>query len=105
MAGDILVFGRIDRGERFASGLLHDEWAVRVDSRLVWTDNLHLHGDVESVLASSSGFGGSRCMAIFLYIGADALSYLDRARSLIVTEGLTDVSRFVFECQEPHSVS
>ena len=38
LAGEMLVFGRIARGESFTWGLLHDEWKVILGDRLVWAD-------------------------------------------------------------------
>ncbi len=82
IAAETLVFGRAARGERFARGLLHEAWRVRVAGRLVWADALRLDGDVGAMLASPTGFGGAAALATALYVGADAASHLPLARAL-----------------------
>lgn len=82
IAAETLVFGRAARGERFAQGLLHESWRVRVDGRLVWADALRLDGDVGAKLASPAGFGGAAALATVLYVGEDAAAHLPLARVL-----------------------
>lgn len=82
IAAETLVFGRAARGERFARGLLHEAWRVRVAGRLVWADALRLDGDVGAMLASPTGFGGAAALATALYVGEDAASHLPLARAL-----------------------
>lgn len=82
LAGDIAVFGRTARGERFASGSLFDRWQVRRDGRLVWTDATRLDGDTTAVLDHPAGFAGAAAHAVILYQGPDAAGLRDRLRGL-----------------------
>jgi len=92
MAGEVLSLGRVERGERFTTGLLHDEWRVRADDRLIWADALHL-SDVDgpdkhvtgitTALNSPAGFAGSPAYATFLYVAPDAKDHLKLARQLL----------------------
>jgi len=92
MAGEVLSLGRVERGERFTTGLLHDEWRIRVDDRLIWADALHLSGAEEAdknvtgitpALNSQAGFAGSPAYATFLYVATDANDQLKLTRRLL----------------------
>lgn len=80
LAGEILVFGRIARGETVTSGLVRDAWEIRRGGKLLWADALHLDGDIGGVLADASCFGGARAYATMLYAGADAAGLLEPLR-------------------------
>ena len=88
LAAESLVFGRIARGERFSTGLLHETWRVRRDGRLVWADALRLEEDIPRHLASRAGFGGALAAATILYAGDDAAARVDLARDLLATPGV-----------------
>ena len=60
LGGDIMVFGRRARGERFTKGLLRTVWEVRQQGRLVWGDALHLAGDIAGVVDDPACFDGAR---------------------------------------------
>jgi urease accessory protein len=83
LAGEVLVFGRVARGEHLTHGLIHDEWQVYRENRLVWADSLHLDGDLAAKLASPAGFRGNKAAATFIYAGQDAQQWLESARRLI----------------------
>jgi urease accessory protein len=83
MAGEILVFGRIARGERTTRGLIRDAWRVYRDQRLVWADAVHLEGDFAAALARPSGFAGASAHATFVYAAPDAPGRLTAMRSAI----------------------
>ncbi|WP_035691647.1 urease accessory protein UreD [Azospirillum halopraeferens] len=83
LAGELLVFGRIARGERFATGLARDAWEVRRDGRLVWADALHLDGDVAALLDHPAGFAGATAFGTIVYAAPDAPARLDTARALL----------------------
>lgn len=83
LAGELLVFGRIARGERFTRGLARDAWEVRRDGRLVWADALHLDGDIAAVLDHPACFGGAVACGTVVYTGFDAEARLDAARDLL----------------------
>lgn len=83
IAAEIVVFGRIARGERFARGLLHDAWRVRRDGRLVWADALRLDGDVAAVVDRPASFGSAAALATVIYAGPDAAAHLEAARAML----------------------
>jgi urease accessory protein len=84
LGGDILVFGRRARGERFARGFLREVWQVRRDGRLVWGDALHLEGDISGIIDDSACFdGAAACAAMILApIARDPRSLLVSAREI-----------------------
>jgi urease accessory protein len=87
MAGEVLSLGRVERGERFTTGLLHDEWRVRTDDRLIWADALHLsdadEAGITTALNSAAGFAGSPAYATFLYVAPDVKEQLKLTRQLL----------------------
>jgi urease accessory protein len=83
LASEMLVFGRIARGERLAAGFLHDAWRVHRDGRLVWADALRLEGDIAAALARPAAFGGAQALATAIYVARDAATHLDAARALL----------------------
>jgi len=87
IAAETLVFGRTAHGERFARGLLHEGWRVRVGGRLVWADALRLDGDIGRMLAAPAGFGGAAALATAIYVGSDASDRLPAARAIAEVEG------------------
>jgi urease accessory protein len=66
LGGDIVVFGRRARGERFISGFLREVWQVRRDGKLVWGDALHLDGDVARIIDDPACFGGAAAFGTML---------------------------------------
>lgn len=86
LAAEMLVFGRHARGERFATGFLHDRWRLRRGGRLVWTDALRLDPPGES-LADRFAFGGAGAYATLLYAAPDAAAHLAAFRDLAASTG------------------
>jgi urease accessory protein len=82
LGGDIVVFGRRARGERFASGLLREVWRLRCDGDLVWGDALHLEDDVGRIIDDPACFDGAAAFATLILWppAGDARSLLDAAR-------------------------
>jgi urease accessory protein len=80
LAGEILVFGRHARGERFTRGLVFDRWEVRRAGRPVWTEALRLDEDVEAAFAAPACLAGAAAIATLVYAGDEAL--LDAAREI-----------------------
>ncbi|WP_374300445.1 urease accessory protein UreD [Ferrovibrio sp.] len=67
LAGDITVFGRIARGERFTSGRLFDRWQVSRDGRPLWRDATRLdEGSLASVSHHPAGFAGAVAQGLIL---------------------------------------
>jgi urease accessory protein len=93
LGGDIVVFGRRARGERFASGLLREVWALRRDGDLVWGDALHLEEDIGRIIDDPACFDGAAAFATMILSppAGDARSLLNAARvvqSACATTGL-----------------
>jgi urease accessory protein len=84
LGGDIVVFGRRARGERFASGFLHEVWEVHRDGELVWGDALHLEDDIGATIDDPACFDGAAAFATMILAprGADARDLLEAARAL-----------------------
>jgi urease accessory protein len=84
LGGDIVVFGRRARGERFARGFLREMWQVRREGRLVWGDALHLEGDISGIIEDRACFDGAAAFAtLILAPGArDPRSVLENAREI-----------------------
>lgn len=72
LAGEIVVLGRLARGERFTSGLIHDAWEIRREGRLVWTDAFRLEDDPFAAQASPAGLAGAAAFATIVFVGSQA---------------------------------
>ena len=83
LAGEILVFGRLGRGEVMRCGRLDDHWRVRVGGRLVWADALRLDGAVQAVLDHPAALGGGRALATGLFVAPSAADLLEEARAAL----------------------
>jgi urease accessory protein len=81
MALDLVIFGRLARGERFATGALLDVWRVRRGGRLVWADGLRLEGDIAAQIANPAGFGGATAAGFLLLVADDAADWIEPARA------------------------
>jgi urease accessory protein len=93
LGGDIVVFGRRARGERFASGFLHEVWELRCGGELVWGDAIHLDDDVGRIIDDPACFDGAAAFATMILWppAEDARSLLETARvvqSACATTGL-----------------
>jgi urease accessory protein len=93
LGGDIIVFGRRARGERFASGFLREVWELRCDGDLVWGDALHLEDDVGRIIDDPPCFDGAAAFATMILSppAGDTRSLLNAARvvqSACATTGL-----------------
>lgn len=90
MAGEMMVFGRLARGEVFATGLARDAWDVSIEGRPIWRDALHLEGDVLRMLDHQAAFDGARANATAILLGHGAENQLEAARECLAqaTEGL-----------------
>jgi urease accessory protein len=91
-AAEILVFGRIARGERFNHGLLFDRWRIWRDHTLAWADALRLENDIPGVLAHPAGFAGATAYGTLIYVGPDAAERTHDGATLI---GSVLLSRFL----------
>ncbi|MGB9646790.1 MAG: urease accessory protein UreD [Stellaceae bacterium] len=97
LGGDIVIFGRRARGERFANGFLREVWELRRDGDLVWGDALHLEDeagedevgedeagedDVGRIIDDPACFDGASAFATMILSppAEDARSLLETAR-------------------------
>lgn len=81
LAGDITVFGRGARGERFSRGFLLDRWQVRRDGRLIWADATRLDDDPLTAIDDPAGFDGAAAQALILCQGPQAEERRDAVRA------------------------
>jgi urease accessory protein len=92
LAGEILVFGRIGRGERLTRGLVRECWEVRRDGALIWADALHLDGDIAATIDHPAGFDGAAAAATIIYAAPDSEARLTDARAALEeTEDLSEL--------------
>jgi urease accessory protein len=88
LAGEVLVFGRLARGERLTSGLVRDGWEVRRAGRLLWADALLLDGDLQALLSRRAAFDGAVSCATFLCVAPDPAPLAGIARPLLGHPGV-----------------
>ncbi|MCC9620891.1 urease accessory protein UreD [Thalassospira sp. MA62] len=88
LAGEMMVFGRLARGEVFSTGLARDAWDVSIDGRPIWRDALHLEGDILRMLDHPASFDGARASATAILVGQGAENQLENARTCL--EGACD---------------
>ncbi len=91
LAAETVVLGRTASGERFSSGLLHDEWRVKRGGRLVWADALHLSDLLVEPLEQAAGFDGATAMATLMFVAEDAPARLEQARGVLDRVGTEHV--------------
>jgi urease accessory protein len=84
LAAEMLVFGRVARGERWIGGALSERWRVERAGELAWYDAMRLDG---AMIDRPAGFGGAEAFATVAYVGADAERHLLLARD--ATGGLS----------------
>ena len=83
IAAEILVFGRLAKGETAIGGFLRDSWRVRRDGRLVFADESRLEGAIGARLDRPAIGGGARAGALLLVVAPDAERHLDPARAAL----------------------
>jgi urease accessory protein len=84
LGGDIVVFGRRARGERFTRGFLRELWEVRRAGRLVWGDALHLEDDVGAIIDEPACFDGAAAFATMILapVGRNPSALIENAREI-----------------------
>jgi urease accessory protein len=83
LAAEMVVFGRVARGECWTKGTLRDKWRIERAHELAWYDSIFLGADA---IAHPAAIGAAEALATTAYIGADASRHLPLARD--VTEDL-----------------
>jgi urease accessory protein len=79
LATEMLVFGRVARGERWTGGALRERWLIERAGDLAWYDAMRLDG---GTIDKPAGFAGAEAFATAIYVGADAERHLSLAREL-----------------------
>jgi urease accessory protein len=84
LGGDIVVFGRRARGEKFTRGFLRELWEMRRDGQLVWGDALHLEDDIAAIIDEPACFDGAAAFAtmILATAGRDPAAFVETAREV-----------------------
>ncbi|WP_171616869.1 urease accessory protein UreD [Roseicella sp. DB1501] len=83
LATEMLVFGRVARGERMAAGMLRDRWRLhRPDGALLWVDGLVLEDGMPAAEADPFGFAGVEALGTLLLAGGAAEAMRDLLRGL-----------------------
>lgn len=91
LAGEILVFGRRARGERFSSGSIHDAWEIRRDGRLVWMDAFRLADDVAAIQVSPAGLDGAAAVGTIVCCAPELGEAVAQARTLAARQAGADL--------------
>ncbi len=78
LAAEMLVFGRVARGERWTGGALRERWRIERAGDLAWYDAMRVD---EAAIGHHAGFAGAEAFATVLYVGADAARHLALARA------------------------
>ena len=86
LAGEIITFGRIARGEKLRRGLVRDDWRLYRDGKIIWADCLHIEDDMDQIFQKSAGFSNSNAMGVFLYAADDAFKYINAARQILAEQ-------------------
>jgi urease accessory protein len=89
LAGEILVFGRLARGEVMVTGAVRDAIEIRRDGRLLWADAFDPRGGLAR-LDHPAGLGGGRALATLVYCGADAAALVEAVRDLQAAHPVPD---------------
>ena len=90
MAGDatltlleMIVFGRLARGEQVTSGEIGDRWRIRRDGRLVLAEQIRLEGPVAGRLDRGAIGNGARAIATLVHIAPSAEGRIDAVRETL----------------------
>jgi len=84
LGGDIVVFGRRARGERFTTGFFREVWQVWREGNLIWGDALHLDDDIAAIIDNPACFAGAAGFATLILsaAGHDPRGLLEDARAI-----------------------
>jgi urease accessory protein len=77
---EIVVFGRLARGERMTTGFFRDRWRVRREGELVLAEDVRLEGKITDLLARRGTGGGARAVAILAHVAPNAEARLTAVR-------------------------
>jgi urease accessory protein len=84
LGGDLVIFGRRARGERFTRGLLREVWEIRRGGELVWGDALHLDEEIAASVDDPACFAGAAGFATLILApgNGEVQSHLVGARAV-----------------------
>jgi urease accessory protein len=80
---EIVVFGRIARGEDLTRGLFRDRWRVRRAGRLVLAEDVYLDGPIAETLGSAAAGRGVRAIATLVHIAGKSAARLAGLRRIL----------------------
>ncbi len=83
LAAEMLVFGRLARGEQLRDGSLREAWDVRIGGRLAWAERFGLEPPNGPLLDEEPLGGGMRAMATVLFAAREAPTALQTARDAL----------------------
>ena len=87
VAAEMLVLGRLARGEAAICGALRDDWRVRRDGRLVFAEATRLDGAIGALLDRPAIGGGARATALMLVAAPEAGSLVEPLRAAFSRHG------------------
>jgi urease accessory protein len=84
LGGDIVVFGRRARGEKFTRGFLRDVWEIHREGRLIWGDALHLDDDIAALIDDPACFDRAAAFATMILAPTkqDPSDFIEAARAI-----------------------
>lgn len=77
------MIGRHAMGEVVRSAMVRDQLSIRRHGKLIFTDRLHLAGDIEAHLQRPAIAGGQRCFALLVAVVQAPELALERLRQLM----------------------
>jgi urease accessory protein len=77
---EIVVFGRVARGEQLNCGLFRDRWRVWREGQLVLAEEVRLDGRISDLLARRATGGGARALAVLAHVSPKAEERLAAVR-------------------------
>lgn len=84
IAADMVVLGRLKRGEAFEKGHFHDTWKVYRNNQLLWVDAFHLKEPFSlQALYHPAGLNHAKAYGTFIYGAYQAEMALRHARQLL----------------------
>lgn len=83
LVAEAVVFGRLARGEAFASGFFRERWRITYDGREVHREDMKVAGDPGALLDEPAVLGGGRAMACVLYVGPGAEDLIGPVRRVL----------------------
>ena len=84
LAGEMTIFGRRARGEKFKRGYLYDNWEVQINNRLIWSDRMIIGAiDNATNLHEPFAFNAAAATALMVCQVPDLIAFRDRARELM----------------------